>query len=268
VLCAAWLAAGGAAARAADEAPTLPDRVSLAQKPGEQVPLDARFRDEAGRTVALGDFVRDRPVVLVPAYYRCPMLCTLVITALVDAVADVGLRPGVDFDVVVFSIDPREQPGLAAEKKLRYLKRFGSNETQAGWHFLTGDEADIRRVTGALGYGYVYDAEHDQYAHPAAIAVLTSEGRIGRYLLGIKYPARDLRFALMETAGGKIGSVIDQVLLRCYVYDPQRGGYGFAVITAVRLGGIATMAGVAALVVVVGRRRRKREAFAMEMMKA
>lgn len=236
--------------------PSPGDQVRLDQHPGTQIPLDARFRDEGGRAVTLADFVRNRPVVLVPAYYRCPMLCTLVINALTDAVADVKLRPGVDFEVVVFSIDPREKPELAAEKKLRYLHRFGNNETQAGWHFLTGDATEIRRVTDALGYGFVYDAEHDQYAHPAATAVLTPDGKIARYLLGVRYSARDLRFALIEASRGAIGGMVDQVVLRCYQYDPARGGYGFAVLAAIRVGAALTLLGVGALVMVVGRRRR------------
>jgi protein SCO1/2 len=231
-------------ARSQPAAPSPIDNVRLDQRLGEFVPLDAAFRDESGNVIHLGDYLDSRPVLLVPAYYRCPMLCTLVINAVVDAVSDAGLRPGVDFHIVVFSIDPREQPTLAAEKKLNTLRRFGRNDTQSGWHFLTGERPEIDRVTTALGYGYVYDAPTDQYAHPAAVAVLTGDGRIARYLLGVRYASRDLRYALIEASGGNIGTVVDQVLLRCFHYDPATGRYGFAIMTALRLGGIATILGL------------------------
>lgn len=241
------------------EQPSPVDAVRLEQHPGAQVPLDVTFRDESGATVQLGDYVKGRPVLLVPAYYRCPMLCTLVISGIVNAIVDVGLEPGRDFQVVVFSIDPREQPTLAAEKKLNYLRRFGRNDTQDGWHFLTGEQAAIERVTRALGYGYVYDPATKQYAHPAAIAALTPDGRIARYLLGVKYDSRDVRLALVEASQGTVGNVVDQVLLRCFAYDPVNGRYGFAVMTALRIGGVVTILGTIGVVGLLQRRRRRQQ---------
>jgi len=238
------------------EAASPVDRVTLDQRLNAQVPLDAQFMNEAGSPVALSDYIDRRPVVLVPAYYRCPMLCTVVINSVVDAAANVALQPGKDFKVVVFSIDSRETPSLAAEKKLTYLRRFGRNDTQAGWHFLTGSESMIRRVTDALGYGYAYDPGNDQFAHPAAVAVLTSEGRIARYLLGVDYKPRDLRLALVEASKGRIGTVVDQVLLRCYHYDPSTGRYGFAIMTAIRVAGGATVLGLAGAVYFMRHRSR------------
>lgn len=235
-------------------------KVALEQRLGAQVPLDAEFVDESGAAVTLGSFVDRRPVVLVPAYYRCPMLCTLVINALVETVAEVELQPGKDFQVVVFSIDPREQPSLAAEKKLNYLRRFGRNDTQAGWHFLTATKETIDRVTGAVGYGYVYDQETDQYAHPAAVAVLTPEGRVSRYLLGFDYGPRDLRLALVESSQGRVGTLVDKALLRCYAYDPATGKYGFAVMTALRSGAIFTVLGLTGAILFMQMRRRRRSA--------
>ena len=168
-----------------------------------------------------------------------------------------GLQQGFDFQVVVFSIVPHERPSLAAEKKLNYLRRFGRNDTQDGWHFLTGDQDSIDRVTKALGYGLVYDEKAGQYAHPAAIAVLTSDGRIARYLLGVKYAARDLRFALIEASSGAIGGIVDALLLRCYAYDPAHGKYGFAVMTALRIGGALTVIGTIGIVGLLQRRKRR-----------
>jgi protein SCO1/2 len=170
----------------------------------------------------------------------------LVINALVEAVAEVELQPGKDFQIVVFSIDPRETPSLAAEKKLNYLRRFGRNDTQSGWHFLTATRQTIDRITGALGYGYVYDQVTDQYAHPAAIAVLTPDGRVSRYLLGFDYAPRDLRLALVESSQGQVGTLADRALLRCYAYDPATGKYGFAVMTAMRTGALLTVLGLVA----------------------
>lgn len=254
----ALVAAAGPQLATADPDPLAPvSGVRLDQRLGESVPLDATFFDELGHEVRLADFVDSRPVVLVPAYYRCPMLCTLVINTLVGAVADCPLGPGVDYRIVVFSIDPRERPQLAAEKKLNYLRRFGNNDTQAGWHFLTGREEQIQRVTAALGYGYVYDREHDQYAHPAAAAVLTGDGRIARYLLGVQYSGKDLKFALVEAGEGKIGSFFGQVLLRCYYYDPAAGHYGLAIMNAVRVGGLLTPLAVFGLIKLASRRRAR-----------
>lgn len=246
--------------RADDPAAKAMQQVGLEQRLDAQIPLDAGFVDESGAVVTLSSFVDRRPVVLVPAYYRCPMLCTLVINALVETVAEIELQPGKDFQIVVFSIDPREKPSLAAEKKLNYLRRFGRNDTQAGWHFLTATRETIDRVTGALGYGYSYDAESDQYAHPAAVAVLTPDGRISRYLLGFDYGPRDLRLALVESSQGRVGSLVDKALLRCYAYDPATGQYGFAVMTAIRSAALLTVLGLVGAILFMQMRRRHRGA--------
>lgn len=232
------------------------DQVRLDPRLGDQVPLDVSLIDESGATVQLAEFVDRRPVVLVPAYYRCPMLCTLVISALVDTVAEVELEPGTDFQVVVFSIDPRETPSLASEKKLNYLRRFGRNDTQGGWHFLTARQETIDRITSALGYGYAYDPENDQFAHPAAIAVLTPDGYIARYLLGLDYQSRDLRLALVEASQGRIGDFVDQIVLRCYHYDPAKGRYGFAIMSAIRIAGAMTVLALGGAVMIMRRRTR------------
>jgi protein SCO1/2 len=231
--------------------------VDVLQRLGEKVPLDVHFLDESGKDVLLSQFTGDVPVVLVPVYYRCPMLCTQVLNALVRTLKRIPLEPWRDFHVVVFSIDPRERPSLAAQKKLHYLDRYDQPGASAGWHFLTGEEQEVRRLADAVGFQYTYVAAHDVYNHPAAIILLTKDGTINRYLLGLDFSPRDLRLALVETAEGRIGSLADSILLRCYRYDPASGRYGLAIMTAVRIGGGLTVAGLVGTIVILGRKHRR-----------
>jgi protein SCO1/2 len=184
-------------------------------------------------------------VVLVLAWYRCPMLCTEVLNGLVQAMLDMKLDLGKDFAVVTVSFDPREMPELARAKKLSYVERYGRPGAADGWHFLTGEEASIRRLTDAVGFRYVYDAKHDQYAHAAGIIVLTPAGRVSRYFFNVKF--RDLRLGLVEASGNRIGSPIDQLLLYCFHYDPAEGKYGLVIMNVVRLLGALTVLAVALL---------------------
>src|SRR5262249_18580476 len=173
--------------RAEDSPPPLIRDVGSDQRLNEQVPLDLKFTDEAGRTVRLGDYFDGKPVILVLAYYRCPMLCTEVLNGLVRALLDVPLDIGKDFRVVTVSFDPREKPELAAAKKKTYLERYGRSGAEAGWHFLTGDEEPIRRLTEAVGFRYVYDERNDQFAHASGILVLTPTGKVSRYFYDVRY---------------------------------------------------------------------------------
>lgn len=234
--------------------------VRLDQRLGETVPKDVRFVNEKGDEVAISEYFTGRPVVLVPVFYRCPMLCTQILSALVRTTAGQSLNPGEDFTVVVFSIDPRETPGLAIEKKLQYLKQIPRPAARHGWHFLVGQQESIQRLTESIGYHYAYDKERDQFAHPAAITILTPDGVISRYLVGLDYTPKDLRLSLVEASDGAIGDFVDQVLLRCYCYDPESGRYGFAIMTALRLGGALTIATLGAAILWMSLRRRKREA--------
>jgi len=233
--------------------------VRLDQRLGETVPHDVHFRDEKGHTVALGDFLGDRPVVLVPVFYRCKMLCTQILSALVRNTAGQTLNPGKDFNVVAFSIDPRETPELALENKLRYLKELPRPAARHGWHFLVGSQDSIQRLTDAIGYRYSYDKKLDQFAHPAAIVVLTPDGVVSRYLVGLDYKPKDLHLSLVEASNGSVGSFVDHVLLRCYCYNPETGRYGFAIMSALRLGGALTVAALAGGIYLMMRRRRARE---------
>jgi protein SCO1/2 len=230
--------------------------IDVEQKLGTMLPMDARFRDELGKEVTLGTLIADRPVVIAPVYYECPMLCSLVLEGFVKALRPLGFLPGKDFDVIVMSFDPGEGPELALRKKAAYLALYGKEETADGWHFLTGGEEEIRRVTDAIGFRYRYDAERDEYAHAASIVLATPEGRLARYFFGVEYSTRDLRLGLVEAAAGKIGNVVDQFLLYCYHYDPSMGRYSAAVLNLVRLGGIATVS--AMLVGFMAMRRREK----------
>ena len=233
--------------------------VGIDQKLDSAVPLDTPFVDEEGRDVRLGQYFGARPVVLVLAYYQCPMLCTQVINATVSSMLPLTFNAGEEFDVVVASFDPGETPAMARAKRDDFLKRYGRPESASGVHFLTGRPESIDALTDAVGFRYAYDKDLDQFAHPAAMTILTPKGHVSRYLFGIDFAPRDLRFALIEAAGDRIGTVVDQAMLFCYQYDPETGSYGFAIMTAVRLGGILVVALIGAFIVVNLRRDRRQD---------
>ena len=231
--------------------------VGFDQRLDEQVPLDLMFSDETGSTVRLGDYFGGKPVILVLAYYKCPRLCTEVLNGLVRALMDVPFDAGNQFAVLTVSFDPRETPVLAAAKKKTYLERYGRPGAAAGWHFLTGDEPSIKRLTEAVGFRYVYDPKFDQFAHASGIMVLTPRGKIARYFYDIRYSPLDLRLSLVEASENKIGSPVDQVLLFCFHYDPAEGKYGAVVMNFVRLGGGVTLLAVGMFLTVMWRRERR-----------
>ena len=232
-------------------------QVGIDQKIGQQLPLGLVFRDEDGKDVKLGQFFGSRPVVLALAYYECPMLCTQVLNGMTGALKTLSFDAGKDFDVVVVSIDPKDNFRLAANKKQSYVEHYGRPQTAGGWHFLTGTEASIKPLAEAIGFRYAYDANLKQYAHGAAIYVATPSGVVARYLLGIDFAPRDLRLALVEASNNHLGSVTDQVLLLCYHYDPSVGKYGVAILNAVRVGFVATVTGFLAFLFVSVRGERR-----------
>jgi protein SCO1/2 len=241
--------------------PALPQplqAVGFDQKLDAQVPLDLEFRDESGRAVKLGEYFDGKPVVLVLAYFRCPMLCTQVLNGLVKAMLDVSFDVGSEFRVLTVSFDPRETPDMAAAKKKTYVERYGRAGAAEGWHFLTGDEEAIRRLTDAVGFRYTYDAKADQFAHASGIMVLTPQGRISRYFYDIKYSPRDLRLGLVEASANKIGTPVDQVLLYCFHYDPALGKYGAVVMGFVRIGGVLTVLALGVFLGVMWRQELRR----------
>ena len=220
------------------------------------VPLDTVFRDESGRTVRLGEYFGKRPVVMVFAYYDCPMLCTLVVNGLASALGVMSLEPHRDFEIVTVSFNPADTPAGAAAKKAAALTRYNRTGAAEGWHFLTGDQESIARLTRAAGFRYTWDAATKQFAHPSGIVVLTPEGRLARYLFGIEYGPRDLRFALVEASSGRVGSKVDALLLFCYHYDPATGRYGLVIMRTIRVAGAATVVALAAFITIMVRRER------------
>jgi protein SCO1/2 len=232
-------------------------RVGIDQRIGQQLPLDLPFRDEDGRDVRLGQFFGARPVVLALAYYDCPMLCTQVLNGMTGSLKTLSFDAGKDFDVVVVSIDPRDNFRLAADKKASYVSHYGRPATAGGWHFLTGTEASIKPLAEAIGFRYAYDANLKQYAHGAAVYVATPKGVIARYLLGIDFAPRDLRLAIVEASNNQLGTVTDRVLLLCYHYDPSVGKYGAATLNAVRVGFVGTVTGFLAFLFVSLRGERR-----------
>lgn len=237
---------------------SLVESVGIDQKLGAQVPADLEFRDEDGNPVRLGQyFAGGKPLVLALVYYRCPGLCTMTLNGMSAAFKPLTLSAGKDFNVLTVSIDPKETPQLAAEKKAQYVKRYGRDSAKAGWHFLTGDEPAIKRLAETVGFRYVYHPENDQYTHGAGIMVLTPGGRVARYYYGLEYSSRDLRLGLVEASDDKIGTLADAVTLLCYQYDPRTGKYGAAVMRAVRAGGVLTALGLGAFMLVMFRRDRR-----------
>lgn len=264
-LLALWLAAVWPSAVRADagqpQRPPTPDdflaAATLEQRLNAQVPLDLRFQDETGASVRLGDYLGQRPAILALGYYECPTLCNLTFNELATNLRAISLEVGRDFQIITVSIDPRETPRQARAEQQRLLALYGRPEAENGWHFLTGPEAQIKRLADAVGFHYAYDQRLDQYAHPSAIMLLTPEGKISHYLYGMQYSASDLRLGLVEASAGQIGSPIDKVLLRCYNYDPVSGTYQFVVMNALRLGGSLTVLILAAAVIMMLRRERR-----------
>jgi protein SCO1/2 len=229
-----------------------PPKIEWTQELGKSLPLDARFVDQDGADVSLRECLGERPVVLAFVYYECPMLCGLVLEGMVQSLRTVDFTTGTDFDVLVISIDPGETPALAAAKRRSALAAYGLEPDEPGaaaWRFLVGSEPAIRAVTSAAGFGYSYIPERDEWAHAAGITVLTPAGVVSRVLFGVEFAPRDVRLALVEASEGAIGSPLDQVLLRCFHYDPTRGKYGLAILTIVRALGTLTVALLAFFVV-------------------
>lgn len=226
----------------------------IEQKLGEQIPLDLTFQDETGRSVQLAQYFKQRPVILTLVYYDCPMLCNQVLNALTGTLKAVPFTVGRDFDIVTVSFDPREKPELAAQKKQIYLEDYKQAGAEAGWHFLTGDEASIKKLTDAVGFHYKYDEATQQFAHASAIMIATPEGRLSHYFYGIEYAPKEVRLSLVEASQNKIGSPVDQLLLYCYHYDPATGKYGLMIMKVVRLAGILTIIGIALLMLLLRRR--------------
>lgn len=209
--------------------------VGIEQRLNAQVPLEAEFRDEAGRTVPLRRYFGSRPAIVAMVYYRCTMLCNYILNGVVSGLRPLSLRPGRDFDVIAISMDPSEEPPLARAKRDHYANSYSSRYGTDGWHFLTGDEENVRAVADALGFHYRYDPKTKIFLHASGVMVLTPDGRVSRYFYGVEYTPKDLKLGLIEASGRRIGSPADEILLYCYHYDPATGKYGAVVTNMLRI---------------------------------
>jgi len=231
--------------------------VDFEQKLEAQVAHDLPFRDEDGRPVTLADYFNDKPIILLLAYFRCPMLCDRVLNGLTRTMLDMPFDVGKDYRVLTVSFDPTETPEMARVKKQTYLDRYGRPGATEGWRFLTGDAAAIEQLANCVGFRYRYDAKHQQFAHAAGIVILTPGGKVARYFFDIRYSPRDVRLSLVEASANRIGSAADRVLLFCFHYDPETGRYGPAVMNIVRAGGVLTIVGVGMFASFLWRRERR-----------
>src|ERR1700727_1350688 len=241
-----------------DQLPQVLQKVGVSQHLNQQLPLDASFVDDTGKTVKLGDYFGKHPAILSLVYYNCPMLCSEELDGLTGALEMVKLTPGKDFDVVIISIDPSETPETAAAKKAFYVKRYGRPETAAGWHFLTGQRPAIDAVTNAVGFGYVKvpgpDGKLTQFAHASSLEVVTPTGKLAQYYLGVEYSPKDIWLGLGEASGNKIGSPVANILTYCYHYDPQTNRHSLIVARVVQLGGMMTVASLGGFMFLMFRR--------------
>jgi protein SCO1/2 len=227
--------------------------VGIEQHLNEQIPPALAFRDETGKSVQLADYFGKKPMILNLVYYQCPMLCGEVLSGLESALRVLKFDVGKEFDVLTVSFDPKETPEMASAKKAEYLKRYGRPGATAGWHFLTGSQSSIDALTKAAGFQYQYDPKSGQFAHATAIMVLTPEGKIAQYYYGVEFAPKDLRLGLVQASENKIGTVVDQVLLYCYHYDPDTGKYGAIISRVLQLSAGATILILGAFLVVMFR---------------
>jgi len=248
-----------------DTMPTILQHVNISQNIGQTIPMDGIFRDSTGNNVRLHDYFGKRPVILTLVYYNCQILCSEELEGLASALEMVNFTPGKDFDVVVVSIDPSEGPDIAAQQKARYVKRYGRPETANGWHFLTGDERDISALAKAVGFGYVRvpgpDGHLNQFAHASSIEILTPEGTLAQYYMGVVYSAKDLRLGLVEASNHKVGSPVDNILTYCYHYDPSTGKHSLVIGRVIQLGGFVTLVALGSFMVVMFRRDAQSAAY-------
>ena len=252
------LPAHAASVKNAGRDPNVLNQIDFAPARGAVVPSDVTFFDENGKPVKLGSFFGEKPVVLLPVYYECPMLCNLTLNGILRASRAIRASVGPDYQIVAFSINPKETAELAMGKRETYVKGYNRPNSENGWHFLIGPEASIQRVTKAINFKYVYDANSDQYAHASGLVVVTPDGRVNRALYGPEFAPRDLKLAITEASKNKVGNITEKVLLYCYAFDGSTGRYSLAIMHVVKLGGAATVACLFTGVGFAIRRERKR----------
>lgn len=247
-------------ARSTKGAPSLLTEVGILQKLGQDLPVSAHFRNEDGQLIQLRQFFGDRPVVVAMVYYRCPMLCGELLQQLTRSLAALDLVAHRDYELIVISIDPTETSALASQKKKHFVARASRTDANLGWHFLTGESAEIKQIADTIGFHYRYDPPSGQFAHASGIVILTPQAKISQYFLGLDYPTPELRRALVHAAGGRLGSPVERLLLLCFHYDPKTGRYGLAIANVLRWTGIMTAGTILGYISVqlVRERRRRR----------
>lgn len=222
--------------------PAILDEVGVDEKLGETIPLDLRFANSEGDSVSIGELIESgKPVLLNPLYYDCPILCSLVLDGVFKIVNELAWKPGRDYTIISFSIDPEETPEMAADYKERYLSDLNRPGAEEGWHFLTGQEEEIKALTDAVGFRYKYDERTGEYLHAASIMLISPEAVVTRYLYGANFSEFNLRNGLYEAADGQIGSTMDRVLLYCFTFDPDSNSYVPVAMNIMKLGGLATV---------------------------
>lgn len=236
--------------------PDLLKDVGIDQKLNQQVPLDLTFRDETGKTVQLSQYFGQKPVLLSLVYFNCPMLCTQVLNGMEASMKGLPMDAGNEFNAISVSIDPSDKPVLAAVKQQMYVGMYGRPNGAQGWHFLTGDEEQIKKLANAVGFRYAYDPDSKQFAHASAIMVLTPDGKLSKYFYGIQYSPRDLRLGLVEASARKIGTPVDAILLFCYHYDPHTGKYGLLISRLIQAGSLLTVLAIGSIMLILFRRER------------
>jgi len=249
----------GATQSASQVSPVDLKDIGIDQKLDQPVPLDLTFKDETGKTVRLGDYFQaGRPVILNLVYYTCPMLCGEELAGESSALAVLRFTPGKEYEAVSVSFNPDETPENAADAKKTYIDRMNEHlepkTDGAGWHFLTGQEPEIRKLADAVGFHYRRDPQSGQFMHSTAIMIVTPQGKLAQYYYGVEFSPKDVRLGLIEASRNKIGNLVDQVFLYCYHYDPSTGRYGAVISRILRLAGVATVVVLGGFVVVMIRR--------------
>jgi len=258
------LAAPIARAERKEDKPAELEGLAIDSVPGTPLPLELPFVDENGKTRNLGDYFDGRkPVILTLGYYRCPMLCDLVLNEMVDSLREIDLDPGDDFEIVTVSIDPLETPTLAKEKKQAYVRDYERPSAARGWHFMTGKEKDIAALSASVGFGFRWMEDRKEFAHGAAIFIITPDGRLSRCLKPPRnsprwFPTRSVKLSLIEASEGELGSAVDSFVLWCFHFDPSKGTYTVQAMRVMQIGGILTALIVALIVVPVWLRSRRR----------
>lgn len=221
--------------------------VGVEPRPGAPLPPDLILRDADGAPLRLGAVFGAAPALLAPVWYGCRNVCGVELRELAYSLKSSPLRPGVDYRLIVFSIDPRDGVEAARQQRALLLERLGRPAATAGLYILTGDETAIRRLTAAIGYRYAYDPDTDQYAHPTGLVALTPDGRIARYLPGLLFPPQTLAAALRDAGAGRTTAPVAALITRCYIYDPVTGRYTLSLLKLMRyLGGaFALLVGLA-----------------------